>query len=122
MFIIRFGVIVVFLVMLLPRGPEGQYDASGRDLRNAGFCERYPKTCDASGELFTAFKQKLSYGIVLARHFLEARSVAEIGPASSLPNVSERPFDQAGRDYGNSYASGTLRPDERSSELRPRSY
>ena len=78
MFLIRFGVLVIIGIMLLPRGPaeidDGRRGASlERNSGLGGFCDRYPKTCDASVELATAFQQKLFYGISLARQSLESR-------------------------------------------------
>lgn len=73
MFLVRAVIVAVCLVMLLPTDPSLHRDpitgeGSGR------FCDRYPKTCDASGELWSAFKHKLVYGIRLLRQSLDTRS------------------------------------------------
>jgi len=50
MFLMRLMVLAVAVVMLLPADPasrDGQL--AHADGRSAGFCSRYPKTCDATG-------------------------------------------------------------------------
>lgn len=80
MFMIRFGVLAIIGIMLLPRGPAELGDGRpGATAEQGGFCERYPKTCDASVELGTAFRQKLFYGIALARRSLESQPYAATG-------------------------------------------
>lgn len=72
MFVLRLLIIAVCAIMLLPMDPTA--DPPGGQRANAqNFCERYPKTCDASGELWAAFKLKLAYGIRLARRELSAQ-------------------------------------------------
>lgn len=102
MFLLRIGFIAVVAIMLLPRGP-----AEDRD--QGGFCDRYPKTCEASVELATAFGQKLSYGITLARRSLESQPY---GPAASGPATS---------GWGNSQALpfGPSNKEDRVGEWRP---
>lgn len=75
MFLVRLLVLAVAVIMLLPADPasrEAQH--AYQDGRPAGFCTRYPKTCDASGEVWSAFKRKLAYAIKLARQSLAAQS------------------------------------------------
>lgn len=73
MFLVRALVVIFCLVMLLPLDPE-THDGARADGNSESFCMRYPKTCDASGEVWDAFKRKLAYGIKLTRESLEAQS------------------------------------------------
>lgn len=68
MLLVRFGILAVFVIMLLPVDPQSRSSE-----REGGFCDRYPNTCAASVELAGAFREKLSYGITLARRSLESR-------------------------------------------------
>jgi len=111
MFLIRFAVLAVFVIMLLPTGPDDKSGILGLNGDGSGFCMRYPKTCDASGELYGAFKQKLSYGVVQARQLINPQS----GVASSEPYGSR--FDEeAPPRFDN--GGGALAQDERGTELR----
>ncbi len=113
MFLLRAAVVVVCLVMLLPTDPALHRDQIAAE-GSGRFCERYPKTCDASGELWSAFKHKLVYGIKLIRLSLDTRSepYGETYHPSKFDGRLEpwRPNDRA----PTTYANGTLRPDERS--------
>ena len=102
MFLIRFGVIAIIGIMLLPRGP-GEYGDGrpGATAEQGGFCDRYPKTCDASVELGTAFRQKLFYGIALARRSLEAQPYAPAGGQSFGPARGDGRFGEWRPDQQN---------------------
>ncbi|MGI9475236.1 MAG: hypothetical protein ACR2PI_00900 [Hyphomicrobiaceae bacterium] len=75
MFLVRLLVLAVAVIMLLPADPASrEAQRAYQDGRSVGFCSRYPKTCDASGEVWSAFKRKLAYAIKLARQSLAAQS------------------------------------------------
>jgi hypothetical protein len=128
MFVVRFAVVLVFVVMLLPTGPTTREDALRNDEQNQGFCGRYPKTCDASGELLDAFKLKLAYGISITRQALEGRHQEA---AYSAP--SQGGLGQAGPKFDDRYDVSrapqrhpplperpqALSNEERSTEWRP---
>lgn len=102
MFLMRLMVLAVAVVMLLPADPasrDGQ--VAHADGRSAGFCSRYPKTCDATGEIWSAFKRKLAYGIKLARQSLATQTdpfADNYGPSKFGDRLGEwRPPADAGR-------------------------
>lgn len=103
MFLVRALVVLFCLVMLLPLDPETHGHARV-DGNSASFCTRYPKTCDASGEVWEVFKRKLAYGIKLTRESLEAQSDPYARPYrpskldGRLEDWQER--DPHLRDYG----------------------
>ncbi len=115
MFLVRVVIVAVCLVMLLPADPALRHNqvAGGGP---ASFCDRYPKTCDASGEVWSAFKRKLTYGIKLARQSLEAQP----DPYTQRYGTSKlggRIDDWRRTDpHQTNYANGTLSPAERSNE------
>ena len=75
MFLMRLLVLAVAVVMLLPADPGSREAQLAREEGgSAGFCSRYPKTCDASGEVWSAFKRKFAYGIKLVRQSFETRT------------------------------------------------
>lgn len=119
MLLLRFGIVAIFVIMLLPVGPATDSRAGAS---NARFCERYPKTCDASGELFDAFKLKLAYGVTLARGALEARSDRDSYGRSEKLNGRHvqppKPRRVTSRQVS-PYSSTALRGDERTTEWRP---
>lgn len=129
MFVVRFAVVLVFVVMLLPAGPGVQNGSARHDAQNQGFCDRYPKTCDASGELLEAFKHKLAYGISITRRALEGQPD---GAVTSAPLQYDEPLDDQKLDgrYRYSQAPGRQPPvpvrpqgltrEEHSTEWRPR--
>ncbi len=126
MFLIRFGILAAIGIMFLPSGPPAQRDHLAN--RPQHFCGRYPKTCDASVELFDAFKLKLAYGVTFARQSLETQAIPTNPLASSrstTPRYAQPQYHGHGDDWrsaarpgGGSYAAGTLRRDERSTEWR----
>ena len=124
MFLVRFGVLAIVVVMLLPAGPQEHANPlDGEQARKASFCERYPKTCDASGELLTAFKHKLIYGVSVARSALEAQSTAPQF-AGSVPPAAGKLEGRFGQWIGGEAGPADVAPlssgalDQRSSEWR----
>ena len=113
MFLVRAVAVVVCLIMLLPTDPALHRDQIAAE-GSGRFCDRYPKTCDASGELLSAFKHKLVYGIKLIRQSLDTRSEPYGGTyhPSKFDGRLE-PWRAPGRAPA-TYGDGTLRPDERS--------
>jgi hypothetical protein len=97
-FLIRFAAVFVGLIMLLPTGPSNSSALSGRNDR---FCDRYPKVCDASGEVYGAFRKKLAYGITLARQSLNSQ------PSSTATGVSLYNDLNPGQGWGQGSRSGT---------------
>ena len=93
MFLIRFAAVFIGLIMLLPTGPSDSNALSGGNDR---FCDRYPKVCDASGEVYAAFRKKLTYGITLARQSFDSL------PSSTAAGLS--PYD--GRNTGQGWGQG----------------
>ena len=103
MFLVRALVVIFCLVMLLPLDPE-THDHARVNASSQSFCMRYPKTCDASGEVWDAFKRKLAYGIKLTRQSLEAQSdtyVRPYGPSKLDGRLEDwREGEPRLRDYG----------------------
>ncbi len=60
MFLIRLGVVALVVLLFLPGPPRSHVPGTGA---GDGFCGRYPKTCDASGEIGDALKYKLAFAI-----------------------------------------------------------
>ena len=121
MFLIRFGILAIFGIMLLPAAPPPPDQRAGRDARSEDFCAQYPKTCDASGELFDAFKVKLAYAVTLGLQSLSSQAFPEQRPAGHGASKFGGRFDQwhpASRPQRGADAGGTLRRDERSTEWR----
>lgn len=77
MFLFRLAAIAIILIMLLPSGPNDNAEIFSMK-EGAGFCDRYPKTCDASVELYTAFRQKLTYGVSLARQVIAPEGASRL--------------------------------------------
>ncbi len=124
MFFLRLSVIALFLIMLLPGQPDTTAnDYGARANRGENFCDRYPNTCAAAVELFSAFKNKLSYGIGLARRALDAyRRSAPTREEAATPT-----YDHPGErwDRGDTvrppgFPYGTLSDRDRSGEWRGR--
>lgn len=119
MFVLRLLIVAVCAIMLLPMDPAGDR-ANGHQASAQNFCERYPKTCDASGELWSAFKLKLAYGIKLARKELGAQSTFDQRPYDGRKlngRLNEwRPQDAAPRYSG--LPAGTLSQSERLMDWR----
>ncbi len=119
MFLMRLLVLAVAAVMLLPADPAS-YEAqlAHEEGRSAGFCSRYPKTCDATGEVWSAFKRKFAYAIKLARQSLEGRSDPydeRYGLSKLGGRLGEwQPPPDAGRSR---YENDTLSPADRSFTL-----
>ncbi len=126
MFLIRLGVLALIVLMVLPVPPPAHVPGAKQDAAGLGFCDRYPKTCDASGELLEALGHKLVY----AAGWI-SRSAGVHIPGLSAPGGGRG--DGAGTDparTGQRYESwqreapsrgwddrdsrGTLRGDERS--------
>lgn len=115
MFLVRFVIVAVCLVMLLPTDPELRHNQVA-GASTASFCTRYPKTCDASGEVWSAFKRKLTYGIKLARQSLEAQS-DPYAQQYGTSKLGGRLDDRRQTDpHPANYANETLSPAERSGE------
>lgn len=115
MFLVRFVIVAVCLVMLLPADPELRHDQVA-GTGTASFCTRYPKTCDASGEIWSAFKRKLTYGVKLARQSLAAQSDPYPQPHGTS-KLGGRLDDWRRADpHDANYANGRLLPGERSDE------
>jgi hypothetical protein len=117
MFVLRLMIVAVGAVMLLPlEAPRDQTD--GRQASAQNFCQRYPKTCDASGELWSVFKLKLAYGVKLARQELAAQSSTP-QRAYGIPKLTGRLNEWRPQDVGprySGYSGGTLSPSERASD------
>ncbi len=60
MFLIRLGVVALVILLFLPGPPRSHVAGTGS---GDGFCDRYPKTCDASGEIGEALKHKLAFAV-----------------------------------------------------------
>jgi hypothetical protein len=97
-FLIRFAAVFVGLIMLLPTGPSNSSALSGRNDR---FCDRYPKVCDASGEVYGAFRKKLAYGITLARQSLNSQ------PSSTATGVGPYNGLNPGQGWGQGLSQGS---------------
>ena len=119
MFLVRLAVIAVGVIMLLPAEPRHDALAGSRSAPQ-NFCSRYPKTCDASGELWSAFKRKLSYGIKLARKEFATRSGSDSGRygSSKLGGQFGEWRPPVINSHRSSHADNTLSGDERSTEWR----
>jgi hypothetical protein len=118
----------MFVVMLLPTGQDTHDGGLENGDQNRSFCARYPKTCDASGELLEAFKLKLAYGITMTRRALEGQPE---GVTYQAPKTGE--FRQAPPKLDGRYDVGAnpqrqpplpehpqvLSSEERSTEWRP---
>ena len=90
MFLVRLLVLGVAVVMLLPADPASrEAQLAQQEGRSAGFCSRYPKTCDASGEVWSAFKRKLVYGVKLVRQSFAGQADPYYDRYGS-PNVGSR--------------------------------
>lgn len=113
MFILRLMLVAICAVMLLPM-EDTRVRPDGSPASAQNFCDRYPKTCDASGELWSAFKLKLAYAVKLARRELGAQSTTRqqhyVAP-QQLGQLYGRPQNVNGH-----YSNGTLSPSERRSE------
>jgi hypothetical protein len=102
MFLIRFAVVLVGLIMLLPTGPSDNSNSpTAMNGRNDRFCDRYPKVCDASGEVYAAFRKKLAYGITLARQSLNSQ------PGGSHTGAGPYGGPNAGDQYGQRWGKGS---------------
>ena len=118
MFLFRLAVIAIFLIMLLPSGPEDNAEIfSMRE--GAGFCDRYPKTCDASVELYTAFRQKLTYGVSRARQVIAPEVASRVStPDRRFDEELPRRFqDHAPQRFSNN--PDAFAHKERDTDLRP---
>ena len=107
MFILRLLFVAICVVMLLPMEASGDRQAKAEN-----FCQRYPKTCGASDELWTAFKLKLAYAVKLARKELSAQYSTRQQPYAARGQMNEwRPQDAVPGISG--YTNGTLSQSER---------
>ena len=117
MFVLRLMIVAVGAVMLLPMEATGDR-IDGRQANALNFCQRYPKTCDASGELWSVFKLKLAYGVKLARKEFGAQSSTH-PQTYGVPKLSGRLNEWRPQDAGarySGYTGGTLSPSERGSD------
>ena len=117
MFLIRLAFIAVFLVMLLPSGPDDNAEIFSMK-EGAGFCDRYPKTCDASVELYTAFRQKLTYGVSRARQIIAPEIASRVSPTDRRfgEEAPGRYQDRVPERFRNN--SDTFARQERGADLR----
>ncbi len=113
MFLLRFGVLIVFVIMLLPADRAG--GPSSRHASDAGFCTRYPNTCAAGGELWVAFKHKAAYAVTLTRETLAGGS----GHRGATGAASSEKLSGRYPDWRSPRPANDLPQDERNVEWRP---
>ncbi len=111
MFLIRLGVVALVILLFLPGPPAAPVSAGGGD----GFCDRYPKTCDASVEIGEALKYKAMFAIVWlstkAGVHVPGLPAAADGPAQRRGDAtpySDTPRHVPSQRFDERYDRGTL--------------